>query len=94
MSFRPLAAACSIVICVLMSRLPADSIAPSGDDILAKVEAETNRRQVELTEYSGSRQYTMQNGRFGQQAGADVLMTHRRTEGDRSTLVSRSAPAS
>jgi hypothetical protein len=90
MSFRPLAVAYSIVVCGLMSSLPADSIAPSGDEILAKVEAETNRRHLELREYSGSRQYTMWNGRFGQQAAAAVLMTYRRIEGDRFTVVTRS----
>jgi len=73
-----------------MSGLPADSIAPSGDDILVKVEAETNRRHLELTEYSGSRQYTLQNGRFGQQAAAVVLMSYRQIEGDKFTVVTRS----
>jgi hypothetical protein len=73
----------------LMSRLPADSAALSADDILAKVEAETNRRHLALTDYSGSRQYTMQNGRFGQQAAA-VLMHCRQVEGDKFTVVTRS----
>ena len=94
MSYRPLALGCSIVVCGLMSALPADSVAPSGDDILAKVEMETNRRHLELTEYSGSRQYTMQNGRFGQQAGAAVLMSYRQIEGDKFTVVTRTGPAS
>lgn len=93
MSFRPLALAYSIIVCGLMSGLPADSIAPSADDILAKVEVETNRRHLELTEYSGSRQYTMQNGRFGQQAAAAVLMSYREIEGDKFTVVTRSGSA-
>jgi len=80
----------SIVVCGLMSSLPANSIAPSADEILAKVEAETNRRHLALAEYSGSRQYTVQNGRYGQQAAAAVLMTYRRIEGERFTVVTRS----
>ncbi len=76
-----------------MSVLPADSVAPSGDEILTRVEIETNRRHLELTEYSGSRQYTVQNGRFGQQAAAAVLMSHRKFEGDKFTVVTRSGSA-
>ena len=90
MPFRALAVAGSLVVCGLMSMLPADSIGPSGDDILAKVEAETNRRHLELTEYSGSRRYTMQNERFGQQAVAAVLMSYRQIDGDKFTVVTRS----
>jgi hypothetical protein len=90
MSFRPLALGYSIIVCGLMSRLPADSIAPSAEDILAKVEAETNRCQLELTEYSGLRQYTIQNGRLGQQAAAAVLLHYRQIEGDEFTVVTRS----
>jgi hypothetical protein len=88
MTFRPLAY--SIVLCCLVCGLPADSETHSGDDILAKVELETNRRHVELTEYSGSRQYTLQNGRFGQQAEAAVLMHHGPEDGDRFTVLKRS----
>ena len=90
MSLRPLALAYSIVACGLIGTLPADSVPPSGDDILARVEIETNRRHLELTEYSGSRLYTMQNGRFGKQAAAAVLMSHRQIEGDKFTVVTRS----
>ncbi len=90
MSFRPLAVAYSMLVCGLMGSLPADSIAPSGDDILAKVEAEINRCHLELTEYSGSRQYRLQNGRLGQRAVAAVLMSHRPIEGDKFTVVTRS----
>jgi negative regulator of sigma E activity len=90
MPFRPLALTYSIVVCGLMSTLPADSTVPSGDAILAKVEIETSRRHLELTEYSGSRLYTLQNGRFGQEAAAAVLMRHRILEGDRFTVVTRS----
>lgn len=85
--------ASAIVVYALMSGLPADSIAPSGDDILAKVEAETSRRHLELTGYSGSRQYTMQNGRFGQGAAAAVLMTYRRIDGEHFTVLTRSGSA-
>ncbi len=41
----------------------------------------------------GSRQYTMQNGRLGQQAAAAVLMSYREIEGDRFTVVTRSGSA-
>ena len=90
MSFSPLAAAYAMLVSGLLGSLPADSIAPSGDDILAKVEAEINRCHLELTGYSGARQYTLQNGRLGQKAAADVLMSHRQVEGDKFTVVTRS----
>jgi len=38
------------------------------DEILARIEGENNRRHLELKVYSGLRQYTMQNLRFGKQA--------------------------
>ena len=93
MSFKPLALAYSIIVCGLMTRLPADSVAPSADDILARVEVATNRRHLELTEYSGSPQYPMQNGRFGQQAAVAVLMSYREIEGDKFIVVTRSGSA-
>jgi hypothetical protein len=68
----------------------ADVVTPSGDEILAKVESENNRRHIELKEYSGSRQYTLQNLRFGKQAAVAVLMSYRQAEGERYTVVKRS----
>ena len=68
----------------------ADAVAPSADEILARVQAENSRRRVELKEYSGSRQYTLQNLRFGKQAAVGVLMSYRRAEGQRYTVLTRS----
>jgi len=40
--------------------LSAAAVAPSTDEILARIEGENNRRHLELKVYSGLRQYTMQ----------------------------------
>lgn len=90
MPLRPLAFTYSIVVFGLMSTLPADSPAPSGNDILAKVETGNARRHLTLTEYSGARQYTMQNERLGQEAAAAVLLRYRLIGGDKFTVVTRS----
>ena len=74
----------------LIRTLTADSVAPSGDEILARLESENNKRHVLLKAYSGSRQYTLQNLRFGKQAAVAVLMRYRKTEGERYTVLSRS----
>jgi len=74
----------------LISVVAADSIAPSSDQILARIEREYNRRYLMLKEYSGSRQYTLQNQRFGKQAAVDVLMNYRQSEGAGFTVISRS----
>jgi len=74
----------------LISTLTAASVAPSSDEILARVESESNRRHVLLQEYSGSRQYTLQNLRFGKQAAVAVLMNYRQFEGERYTVLTRS----
>ena len=70
--------------------LTADSAVPSTNEILARIENETNRRHVQLVEYSGSRQYTMQNLRFGKDAAVAVLMKYRQVEGERYTVLMRS----
>ena len=80
----------AIVICVLIRAVTADSVTPSSDEILARVESENNRRHVLLKEYSGSRQYTLQNRRFGKQAAVAVLMNYRQVEGNRYTVLTRS----
>src|SRR5436305_10964678 len=67
-----------------------DAVAPSGDEILAMLQAENNRRHEQLKEYSGSRQYTLQNLRFGKQAAVDVLMNYRLVGGESYTVVTRS----
>lgn len=68
----------------------ADAVAPSSDEILARIETESNRRHDQLKEYTGSRQYTLQNLRFGKQAAVDVLMNYRKAGGERYTVVTRS----
>ncbi len=62
----------------------------SGDEVLARLEAENQRRQVLLKEYSGSRQYTLQNLRFGKQAAVGVVMRYRQLEGQHYTVMTRS----
>ena len=62
----------------LIPTLTAGFVAPSSDEILGRLERENNRRHVLLKEYSGSRQYTLQNERFGKQAAVAVLMSYRR----------------
>jgi hypothetical protein len=74
----------------LIHALAADSMAASSDEILARVESENNRRHDLLKEYSGSRQYTLHNLRFGKQAAVDVLMSYREVEGERYTVLTRS----
>jgi hypothetical protein len=74
----------------LISSVTADSVAPSSDQILARLETENNRRYTMLKEYSGSRQYTLQNQRFGKQAAVDVLINYRQVKGADFTVVSRS----
>ena len=63
----------------LIPALTAGPVAPSSDQILAGVEGENNRRHAMLKEYSGSRQYTLLNQRFGNQV-----------EGERYTVLTRS----
>ena len=79
-----------IAIGGLMLMATADSVAPSGDEILARIESETNRRHALLQEYSVSRQYTLQNLRFGKQAAVAVLMSYRQVDGERYTVLTRS----
>jgi hypothetical protein len=79
-----------MVIGGLFGTLTADSVAPTSDEILARIESETNRRHVLLKEYSGSRQYTLQNPRFGKRAAVDVMMNYRQAEGERYTVLTRS----
>jgi hypothetical protein len=79
-----------IVIVGLLSPLTADIGGPSSDEILARLEAETNRRHVLLQQYSGSRQYRLQNLRFGKEAAVSVLMKYQPAEGESYTVVTRS----
>ena len=75
---------------VIVHTLAVETVTPSSDEILARLERETNRRHVLLKQYSGSRQYTMQNPRFSKQAAVAVLMNYRQVEGARFTVLTRS----
>lgn len=66
------------------------SLAPTADEILARIEIETSRRQTRLQAYSGARLYKLQNRRFGKEAAVSLRMDHRHAEGDRYTVVERS----
>ena len=79
-----------IAIGGLMLTATADSWSPSSDEILAGIERETNRRHAILKEYTGSRQYTLQNLRFGKQAAVAVIMSYRQADGQSYTVVARS----
>jgi hypothetical protein len=70
--------------------LTAGSIPPSGDEILARLGSENNRRRALLKQYSASRQYTMRNARFGKHAEAGVLASYNHVDGERYTVVTRS----
>ena len=74
----------------LIRTLTAASVTPSSDEILARLEGENNRRHDALKVYSGSRQYTLQNLRFGKQAAVNVLMNYRQPDGERYTVLTRS----
>lgn len=82
--------ACCVMVGGLIGTLAADSAPPSGNEILARVESESNRRHFLLKEYSGSRQYMMQNLRFGKEAAVAVLVNYRQVEGKHYTVLARS----
>jgi hypothetical protein len=79
-----------IVIGALLPTLTAGSLAPSCDEILARIESGNNRRHAQLKEYSSSLQYTLQNQRFGKQAAVAVHMNYRLAEGESYTVLTRS----
>jgi hypothetical protein len=54
------------------------------------VESASDRRHFELKEYSGSRQYTLHNLRFGKQAEVAVEVRYRSIEGKRYVVLARS----
>jgi hypothetical protein len=75
----------------LAPRLPlASSIPDPGEEILARIAAETIRRRTQMPDYSVERQYRLKNQRFGQEASATVLMTFRQVAGEHYTVLSRS----
>ncbi len=74
----------------LVSPLMPGSAALSCDEILSKIETENIRRHLLLNDYSGTRQYTLQNSRFGQEASVALLMNYSHSEGERYTVLKRS----
>jgi len=81
---------CLIVIGGLTPEVAADSVALSANEILARIELETERGYTLLKGYSSSRQYTLQNLRFGKQAAVAVFTTYRQSDGERFTVLTRS----
>jgi MucB/RseB N-terminal domain len=79
-----------VIIGGLLRTLTGDPAVLSSDEILARIESETNRRHTLLKEYSGSRHYTLQNLRFGKQAEVGVLMSYRQGDGERYAVLTRS----
>lgn len=79
-----------LAIGFLAPALVAGALAPSADQILSGIEAENNRRQSLLKAYSGARQYTLQNVRFGKEAAVAVLVNYNQVGGERYTVVARS----
>ena len=71
----------------ISARVPAGL---SADEVLARLESENQRRHDLLKEYSGSRQYTLQNHRFGKQAAVGVVMRYRALQGKHYTVITRS----
>jgi hypothetical protein len=86
-----------LLVCLLVAggggqpgTLAADFAVPTSDGILVRVESENSRRHSQLKEYSVSRQYTLQNLRFGKQAAVGVFINYRELEGERYTVLTRS----
>ena len=86
----PLKVVSLISLGVLLGAVTGDPAELSGDEILARLESETNRRHELLKEYSGARQYTLHNMRFGKQAATSVVMNFSQPQGERYTVVTRS----
>jgi hypothetical protein len=89
-SLRPSLLVLLIGLGILPGAATTDPVELTGDEILARLENETNRRHLLLKEYSSSRQYTLQNLRFGKQAATSVAMKFSQPEGERYTVVARS----
>lgn len=83
----------SVVLAILFGLihgLIAGPVLPSGDEILTRMESETGRRHDLLKRYTGSRQYTLQNARFGKEAAVGVEMKYREPDGERYTVLTQS----
>jgi len=79
-----------VILFVLSHGLAAGPVLLSGDEILTRMEAETGRRHDLLKRYSGSREYTLQNARFGKQAAVGIEMRYRVPDGERYTVTTQS----
>ena len=83
----------NLILAISLALLPgltADPAGPSGEEILARMEKEAGRRHDLLKQYSGSRQYTLQNARFGKQAAVGVDMQYGETGGEHYTVLTQS----
>jgi hypothetical protein len=79
-----------IVVIGPLPALTAGSLAPSSDEILRGIEIENIRHHLLLNGYSGSRQYTLQNLRFGKEASVALRMNYSHSGGERYTVLTRS----
>jgi hypothetical protein len=79
-----------VLVSGVVTGLGADGPALKSDQILRGIEIENTRRRTLLKEYSGSRQYTLQNARFGKRAAVAVLMNYRQFAGESYTVLTRS----
>ncbi|MEO8594623.1 MAG: sigma-E factor regulatory protein RseB domain-containing protein [Candidatus Solibacter sp.] len=77
------------IFLVLMHGLPAE-LESSGEQILSRMESENGSRHDLLIQYSGSRQYTLKNARFGKQAAVGVAMKYRHPDGEKFLVLSQS----
>ena len=80
-----------LATCLALSHgLIAESVATSADEILTRVENANGRRRDLLKRYTGSRQYRLQNARFGKEAAVGIQMKYREPEGERYTVLTQS----
>jgi negative regulator of sigma E activity len=74
----------------LIHGLTAEPVSTSADEILTRVENANGRRRDLLKRYTGSRQYTLQNARFGKEAAVGIEMRYHEPEGERYTVLTQS----
>jgi len=74
----------------LIHGLTAEPASTSADEILTRMESANGRRRDLLKRYTGSRQYTLQNARFGKEAAVGIEMKYREPDGERYTVVTQS----
>jgi hypothetical protein len=78
------------IFLALIHGLPAEPVLPSGDEILSRMERQSGRRHDLLKRYTGSRQYTLQNARFGKEAAVGIEMNYREPDGERYRVLTQS----